>query len=67
MNNEFKNKNFKDDPFVNSSMDRLLKEVIYPLREKNPETRMTLEEAEEKLNSLIASIQNSSKKPVKNP
>jgi serine/threonine protein kinase len=62
MTNEFKNKNFKDDPLVNSSMHRLLKEVIYPLREKNPEKRMTIEEAEEKLNSLIASIQKSSKK-----
>jgi serine/threonine protein kinase len=67
MVNEFKEKNYKDDPFVTSSMDRLQKEVIYPLRERNPEKRMSIEEAEEKLNTLIASIQKSSKKTKKNP
>ena len=67
MVNEFKKKNYKDDPFVTSSMDQLQKEVIYPLRERNPEKRMSIEEAEEKLDSLIASIQKSSKKTEKNP
>lgn len=67
MANEFKEKNYKDDPFVTSSMDKLLKEIIYPLRERNPEKRMSIEEAEEKLDTLIAMIPKSSKKTEKNP
>ncbi len=57
MVNEFKKNNFQDDPLVNSSMERILKEVVYPLRESNPAKRMSVQEAEEKLNNLIASIQ----------
>ncbi|MEI7440554.1 MAG: hypothetical protein WCK43_02855 [bacterium] len=67
MANEFKEKNYKDDLFVTSSMNQLQKEVIYPLRERNPEKRMSVQEAEEKLDTLIASIQKSSKKTEKNP
>lgn len=57
MVNEFKKNNFQNDPLVNSSMERILKEVVYPLRESNPAKRMSVQEAEEKLNNLIASIQ----------
>lgn len=57
MVSNFKKNNFQDDPLVNSSMEKLLKEVVYPLRETNPAKRMSVQEAEEKLNNLIASIQ----------
>jgi serine/threonine protein kinase len=67
MLNDFKKNNFKNDPLVNSSMDNLLKEVIYPLREATPENRISMEEAEKKLDELIASIKKSQKTSSSNP
>jgi serine/threonine protein kinase len=67
MINYFKKNNFKDDPLVEIAMEKLLNEVVYPLREVAPQHRMSMEEAEKKLNELIASIKKYQKNTPSNP